>query len=139
MNAYFQKPVCFEQRMAKKHSPRFLAAVEQSRALIQECDIDQFSSMLNDGEELVVIDVREQHEYDAGSFEGALHLSKGVIERDIEKHPISEDARIVLYCGGGFRSAIAAESLIRMGYSNVYSLWGGWRSLVSEGLASPNQ
>ena len=139
MNAYFQKPVCFEQRMAKKHSPRFLAAVEQSRALIQECDIDQFSSMLNDGEELVVVDVREQHEYDAGSFEGALHLSKGVIERDIEKHPISEDARIVLYCGGGFRSAIAAESLIRMGYSNVYSLWGGWRSLVSEGLASPNQ
>ncbi len=139
MNAYFQKPVCFEQRMAKKHSPRFLAAVEQSRALIQECDIDQFSSMLNDGEELVVIDVREQHEYDAGSFEGALHLSKGVIERDIEKHPISEDARIVLYCGGGFRSAIAAESLIRMGYSNVYSLWGGWRSLVSERLASPNQ
>ena len=139
MNAYFQKPVCFEQRMAKKHSPRFLAAVEQSRALIQECDIDLFSSMLNDGEELVVIDVREQHEYDAGSFEGALHLSKGVIERDIEKHPISEDARIVLYCGGGFRSAIAAESLIRMGYSNVYSLWGGWRSLVSERLASPNQ
>ena len=139
MNAYFQKPVCFEQRMAKKHSPRFLAAVKQSRALIQECDINQFSSMLNDGEELVVVDVREQHEYDAGSFEGALHLSKGVIERDIEKHPISEDARIVLYCGGGFRSAIAAESLIRMGYSNVYSLWGGWRSLVSERLASPNQ
>ena len=139
MNAYFQKPVCFEQRMAKKHSPRFLAAVKQSRALIQECDINQFSSMLNDGEELVVVDVREQHEYDAGSFEGALHLSKGVIERDIEKHSISEDARIVLYCGGGFRSAIAAESLIRMGYSNVYSLWGGWRSLVSEGLASPNQ
>ena len=139
MNAYFQKPVCFEQRMAKKHNPRFLAAVKQSRALIQECDINQFSSMLNDGEELVVVDVREQHEYDAGSFEGALHLSKGVIERDIEKHPISEDARIVLYCGGGFRSAIAAESLIRMGYSNVYSLWGGWRSLVSEGLASPNQ
>ena len=69
--------------MAKKHSPRFLAAVKQSRDLIQECDIDQFSSMLNDGEELVVIDVREQHEYDAGSFEGALHLSKGVIERDI--------------------------------------------------------
>ena len=139
MNAYFQKPVCFEQRMAKKHSPRFLAAVKQSRALIQECDINQFSSMLNDGEELVVVDVREQHEYDAGSFEGALHLSKGVIERDIEKHPISEDARIVLYSGGRFRSAIAAESLFRMGYSNVYSLWGGWRSSVSEGLASPNQ
>ena len=74
--------------MGKKHSPRFLATVEQSRAVIQECDIDQFSSMLNDGEDIVVIDVREQHENDAGCFEGALHLSKGVIERDIEKHPI---------------------------------------------------
>ena len=95
--------------------------------------------MLNDGEELVVIDVREQHEYDAGSFEGALHLSKGVIERDIEKHPVSAGARIVLYCGGGYRSAIAAESLTRMGYANVYSLWGGWRSLVAKGLASSNQ
>tara|TARA_B100000035_G_C20827171_1_gene476999 strand:+ start:269 stop:556 length:288 start_codon:yes stop_codon:yes gene_type:complete len=95
--------------------------------------------MLDDGENLTVIDVREKHEFDAGSFEGALHLSKGVLERDIEKHPISNDDRIVLYCGGGFRSALAAESLTRMGYANVYSLWGGWRSLVSEGLASPNQ
>ena len=125
--------------MGKKHSPRFLTTVEQSRTVIQECDIEQFSSMLNDGEDLIVIDVREQHEYDAGSFTGALHLSKGVIERDIEKHPISEGARIVLYCGGGFRSAIAAESLTRMGYTNVYSRWGGWRSLVSAGLASSNQ
>ena len=93
--------------------------------------------MLNDGEDIVVIDVREQHEFDSGSFEGALHLSKGVIERDIEKHPISDDARIVLYCGGGFRSALAAESLTRMGYSNVYSLWGGWRGLIAGGLAKP--
>ncbi len=105
--------------------------------MIQECDVAQFSRMLNDGQDLVVIDVRERHEYEAGRFEGALHLSKGVLERDIEKHPIPEDARIVLYCGGGFRSALAAESLVRMGYSNVYSLWGGWRSLVQEGLAKP--
>ena len=131
------KPIT--RSMGKKHSPRFLATVEQSRAVIQECDIDQFSSMLNDGDDIVVIDVREQHEYDAGCFAGALHLSKGVIERDIEKHPIPENARIVLYCGGGFRSAIAAESLTRMGYANVYSLWGGWRSLVAADLASPNQ
>ena len=125
--------------MGKKHSPRFLATVEQSRAVIQECDVDQFRSMLSQAGDIVVIDVREQHEYEAGCYEGAVHLSKGVIERDIEKHPISEDARIVLYCGGGFRSAIAAESLTRMGYSNVYSLWGGWRSLLASGLASPNQ
>ena len=123
--------------MGKKHSPKFLATVEQSRSMIQECDAAQFSRMLNDGQDLVVIDVRERHEYEAGQFEGALHLSKGVLERDIEKHPIPEDARIVLYCGGGFRSALAAESLVRMGYSNVHSLWGGWRSLVQEGLAKP--
>ena len=123
--------------MGKKHSPKFLATVEQSRSMIQECDVAQFSRMLNDGQDLVVIDVRERHEYEAGQFEGALHLSKGVLERDIEKHPIPEDARIVLFCGGGFRSALAAESLVRMGYSNVYSLWGGWRSLVQEGLAKP--
>ena len=125
--------------MGKKHSPKFLSTVDQSRKVINECDIDQFSAMLNDGNPLTVIDVREQHEFDAGRFEGALHLSKGVIERDIEKHPISEEDRIVLYCGGGFRSALAAESLARMGYVNVYSLWGGWRSLVAAGLASPNQ
>ena len=125
--------------MGKKHSPKFLSTVDQSRKVINECDIDQFSAMLNDGNQLTVIDVREQHEFDAGCFEGALHLSKGVIERDIEKHPISEEDRIVLYCGGGFRSALAAESLARMGYANVYSLWGGWRSLVAAGLATPNQ
>ena len=125
--------------MGKNPSPKFLATVEQSRKVINECDIEQFSVMLNDGAQLIVIDVREQHEFDAGCFEGALHLSKGVIERDIEKHPISEEDRIVLYCGGGFRSALAAESLARMGYANVYSLWGGWRSLVAAGLATPNQ
>ncbi|MBJ14548.1 MAG: sulfurtransferase [Euryarchaeota archaeon] len=125
--------------MGKNHSSKFLATVEQSRKVINECDIDQFSVMLNDGAQLIVIDVREQHEFDAGCFERALHLSKGVIERDIEKHPISEEDRIVLYCGGGFRSALAAESLARMGYANVYSLWGGWRSLVAAGLATQNQ
>ena len=125
--------------MGKKHSPKFLSTVDQSRKVINECDIDQFSAMLNDGNQLTVIDVREQHEFDAGCFEGALHLSKGVIERDVEKHPISEEDRIVLYCGGGFRSALAAESLTRMGYANVYSLWGGWRSLVAAGLATQNQ
>ena len=125
--------------MGKNHTPKFLATVEQSRKVFNECDIDAFSVMLNDGDQLTVIDVREQHEFEAGRFEGAFHLSKGVIERDIEKHPISEEDRIVLYCGGGFRSALAAESLTRMGYTNVYSLWGGWRSLVAAGLATPNQ
>tara|TARA_Y100000766_G_scaffold121190_1_gene104059 strand:+ start:1951 stop:2322 length:372 start_codon:yes stop_codon:yes gene_type:complete len=121
--------------MAKKHSTKFLKTVDESRSKINECDIEQFKSMIADGKPIHVIDVREQHEYEAGCFQDAIHLSKGVIERDIEKHPIADDARIVLYCGGGFRSAIATESLQRMGYSRVYSLWGGWRSLVAEGLA----
>ena len=129
----------FLQDMGKRHNPRFLAAVEQSRSSILECDIDQFEMMLKDDDDLTVIDVRERHEFDAGCFEGSFHISKGVIERDIEKHPISVDARIVLYCGGGFRSAIAAESLTRMGYTNVHSLWGGWRSLVAAGLATHHQ
>ena len=121
--------------MAKKHSTKFLKTVDESRSKINECDIEQFKAMIADGKPIHVIDVREQHEYEAGCFQDAIHLSKGVIERDIEKHPIADDARIVLYCGGGFRSAIATESLQRMGYSRVYSLWGGWRSLVAEGLA----
>ena len=72
--------------MAKKHSPKFLDAVEQSRSTIKECYIEQFKSMLDDGELLRVIDVRETHEFDAGCLEGSIHLSKGILERDIEKH-----------------------------------------------------
>ena len=120
--------------MGKKHSIRFLATVERSRSVVQECDIDQFTTMLDDGENLTVIDVREKHEFDAGSFEGALHLSKGVLERDIEKHDFVETDKLILYCGGGFRSAIAAKSLQDMGYTDVISLWGGWRGILAEGL-----
>ena len=90
--------------------------------------------MLSDGSPLHVIDVRERHEFEAGHLDGSVHIGKGVLERDIEKHQFAEDARLVLYCGGGFRSAIAAQSLQEMGYGNVFSLWGGWRSIVAEGL-----
>jgi len=90
--------------------------------------------MIEDDESLVVIDVRERHEYEAGHLVDSIHIGKGVLERDIEKHEIGEGQRMVLYCGGGFRSAIAAKSLKQMGYSNVYSLWGGWRGILAEGL-----
>ena len=83
---------------------------------------------------MIVIDVREVHEFEAGHMKGATHIGKGVLERDIEKHPFGMNDRIVLYCGGGFRSAIAAQSLQEMGYENVYSLWGGWRSIVAKEL-----
>ena len=120
--------------MAKKHTPRFLAIVEAARSEIAECEAADLRAMTEDGQSLVVLDVRERHEFEAGHMEGAIHIGKGVIERDIEKHDFADDVRIVLYCGGGFRSAIAAKSLQDMGWSNVLSLWGGWRGIQAEGL-----
>ena len=120
--------------MAKKHSAKFLAVVEAARAAIPECEAGELRSMLADGQPIVVLDVREQHEYDAGHLIGSVHIGKGVLERDIEKHDLNDDTRMVLYCGGGFRSAIAAKSLKEMGYSNAISLWGGWRGIQAEGL-----
>ena len=120
--------------MAKKHDPRFLAIVEAARNEIAECEASDVRKMMDDGAPLVVVDVRERHEFEAGHLEGAVHIGKGVIERDVEKHDFADDARIVLYCGGGYRSAIAAKSLQDMGWTNVASLWGGWRGILAEGL-----
>ncbi|MGB0611934.1 MAG: rhodanese-like domain-containing protein [Poseidonia sp.] len=120
--------------MGKTHSPRFLASVDAARALIEECDSAQLRAMMDDGDQLIVVDVREAHEYAAGHLEGAVHIGKGVLERDIEKQEWDDDARIVLYCGGGFRSALAAKSVQEMGWTNVLSLWGGWRGIQAEGL-----
>ena len=118
--------------MAKKHNPRFLAIVEAAREEISECSASDLSKLMEQG--AVIIDVRENHEYESGHLSGAIHISKGVIERDIEKFDFPTSTKLVLYCGGGFRSAIAAKSLKEMGYTDVYSLWGGWRGIVSEGL-----
>tara|TARA_B100001093_G_scaffold520316_1_gene614607 strand:+ start:5932 stop:6306 length:375 start_codon:yes stop_codon:yes gene_type:complete len=120
--------------MGKKHSPKFLAIVESARSAIPECDAVDLRAMLEDGDALLILDVRERHEFEAGHLLGAIHVGKGVLERDIEKHDVGEGDRMVLYCGGGFRSAIAAKSLQEMGYSNAYSLWGGWRAIQAEGL-----
>ena len=120
--------------MARKHNPRFLAIVEAARNEIAECEASDVRKMMDDGAPLVVVDVRERHEFEAGHLEGAVHIGKGVIERDVEKHDFADDARIVLYCGGGYRSAIAAKSLQDMGWTNVASLWGGWRGILAEGL-----
>ena len=108
--------------------------VEAARAEIPECEAGELRTMLDDGQPIVVLDVRERHEYEAGHLVGSVHIGKGVLERDIEKHDLHDEQRIVLYCGGGFRSAIAAKSLKEMGYSNVFSLWGGWRGILAEGL-----
>ena len=129
---YPHEPVHYGGGMAKKHSPRFLAMVETARSEISECSAAELSELVKQG--AMVIDVREQHEFAAGHFSGALHIGKGVIERDIEKHDFAQNDKLILYCGGGFRSAIAAKSLQDMGYSDVVSLWGGWRSILAEGL-----
>ena len=118
--------------MAKKHSPRFLAIVEAARAEIVECLAADLTELTEAG--AVVIDVRELHEFEAGHLTGAIHIGKGVLERDVEKFDFSTSTKLVLYCGGGFRSAIAAKSLQDMGYEDVISLWGGWRGILAEGL-----
>jgi rhodanese-related sulfurtransferase len=111
-----------------KHSPGFLALVNDARTRIRECTVDDVNAMLERGDRFELIDTREDSEWARGHLPGALHLSKGIIERDIESTVPDKGARIVLYCGGGFRSALAADALQKMGYRNVLSMDGGWRA-----------
>jgi rhodanese-related sulfurtransferase len=122
--------------MAEKeeHSPGFLKIAEESRARVPRVDVEGYKRMLEAGEPHILIDTREDNEWNQGRVKGAVHISKGIIERDIEKKIPDKDARLVLYCGGGFRSAMAADNLQRMGYTNAISLDGGWRSLRTSGL-----
>jgi rhodanese-related sulfurtransferase len=114
--------------MAKQHSPRFLAISAEAKSRVLECTIEDLKIRMDQGEPLLLIDVREESEFSAGHIPGAIHLSKGVIERDIETVVPDPNKEILLYCGGGFRSALSAENLQRMGYKNVVSVDGGWRS-----------
>ncbi len=120
--------------MAKQHTPGFLAIVNDAKTRIQEIDLGGFKRMKEAGEPFVLIDVREESEWAAGHAAGAVHLGKGVIERDIETRIPDRDAKLVLYCGGGFRSALAADNLRKMGYKNAISLDGGWRAYRESGL-----
>ncbi len=109
------------------HAPRFLKLCTEVRARIVEISVEDVAARLARGDQFELVDVREESEFAAGHIKGARHLGKGIIERDIEKAIPDTDSEIVLYCGGGFRSALAAESLVKMGYPNVKSMDGGWR------------
>jgi rhodanese-related sulfurtransferase len=120
--------------MAMHHSPGFLKIVNDAKARVKETDIDGYKAMLARGETPLLVDIREDTEYAAGHAVGAVHIGKGVIERDIESKVPEKDTPMVLYCGGGFRSALAADALQTMGYTNVVSLDGGWRAIQASGL-----
>jgi rhodanese-related sulfurtransferase len=116
-----------ENTMEKKHAERFLQIVNDARRRVREMSIPEVKAKIDAGEKFHLVDVREESEYDAGHIPGAIHLSKGVIERDIEKTIPDTDAPIICYCGGGYRSALAADNLQKMGYTNVISMDGGFR------------
>ena len=119
--------------MAKKHTPRFLAICEDAKTRIPEITVDQVMGMVESRADVTLVDVREESEWAAGRIRGAIHLGKGVIERDIEQTVSDVNTVLVLYCGGGYRSALAAESLHRMGYVHAVSMVGGWKAWLKAG------
>ncbi|MEP7364985.1 MAG: rhodanese-like domain-containing protein [Acidobacteriota bacterium] len=119
---------------AKTHHPGFLALVADAKTRVREITLDEYKTMAEKGEAGLLIDTREESEWAAGHAAGAIWLGKGIIERDIEQKVPDHDQKLVLYCGGGYRSALAADALQKMGYTNVISLDGGWRAWSNGGM-----
>ena len=113
--------------MAHQHPPRFLKIVDDARKRVRETNVDTVKTRMERGEKFLLVDVREESEYAKDHLPGAIHLGKGIIERDIEARVPELNTEMVLYCGGGFRSALAADNLQKMGYTNVISMDGGIR------------
>ncbi len=116
-----------------KHAPQFLALVNDAKTRVKETTVDEIKKRLDRGDRFVLVDVREESEYAKDHLPSAKHLGKGIIERDIETAVPDTKSEIVLYCGGGFRSALAADNLQKMGYSNVISMDGGIREWRTKG------
>ena len=116
------------------HNPEFLKLVNDAKTRVQEIDLAGYLKMREAGEAHVLVDTREESEWAAGHVVGAVHLGKGIIERDIESKVPDKDTKLVLYCGGGFRSALVADNLRLMGYTQAISLNGGWKALKESGL-----
>jgi rhodanese-related sulfurtransferase len=116
------------------HNPGFLKLVNEAKSRVKEVDLAGYMKMREVGDAHVLVDTREESEWAAGHVAGAVHLSKGIIERDIETKVPDHSATLILYCGGGFRSALVADNLRQMGYTNAISLDGGWRALKDSDL-----
>jgi rhodanese-related sulfurtransferase len=119
--------------MAMQHAEKFLAIVKDAKSRVRETDVDAVKARMDRGEKFVLVDVREESEFAKDHLPGALSLGKGIIERDIEAKVPETDTPLVLYCGGGFRSALAADNLQKMGYTNVISMDGGVRDWREKG------
>lgn len=117
-----------------QHAPGFLALVLDAKSRIKECTVEDVKRRQQAGDKFTLVDVREESEWAAGHAAGAVHMSKGVIERDVEKKVPDKARPLVLYCGGGFRSALVADNLQKMGYTNVISMDGGWKAWVQAGM-----
>jgi rhodanese-related sulfurtransferase len=117
-----------------EHSAEFLNLVNDAKSRVRQIDIDGYQKMVAAGEPHILVDTREDHEWDANHVKSAVHMSRGIIERDIVAKVPDKSTRLVLYCGGGFRSALVADNLQKMGYSGAISLDGGWRALQASGL-----
>jgi rhodanese-related sulfurtransferase len=116
------------------HSPEFLKLVNDAKSRVQETDIEGYKKMVAAGEPHILVDTREDNEWDANHVKSAVHMSRGIIERDIISKVPDKSTKLILYCGGGFRSALVADNLQKMGYTNAISLDGGWRALKESGL-----
>ncbi len=116
------------------HSPQFLKLVQDAKQRVKETNVPVVKRRIDAGEKMILVDVREDNEWAKGHLPGAVHMGKGVIERDIEQRVPDTAAKLVLYCGGGFRSALVADNLQKMGYTNVESMDGGWRGWTEAGL-----
>ncbi len=116
------------------HAAKFVELVNESRKRIKETNVPDVKRRMDAGEKFVLVDVREESEWAQGHLPGAIHLGKGIIERDIEARVADTGAKVILYCGGGFRSVLAADNLQKMGYTNVESMDGGWKGWIGAGL-----
>jgi rhodanese-related sulfurtransferase len=116
------------------HAPQFLKLVQDAKKHVKETNVPNVKRRMDAGEKLILIDVREDNEWVRGHIAGAVHMGKGVIERDLEERYPDSSTKLILYCGGGFRSALVAENLQKMGYTNVESMDGGWKGWLEAGL-----